>query len=54
MPVLECGYWPNLYAYHNTNIIYFVFERPFNVDKKYVDSVHDSIWEIFEFIKKNI
>ena len=54
MPVLEWGYWPNLYAYHNSDKIYFVFERPFNVDKKYVDSVHDSIWEIFEFIKKNI
>ena len=54
MPVLEWGYWPNLYAFHNSKIICFTFERPYNVDKKYVDMVHDSIIEIYDFIKKNI
>ena len=54
MPVLEWGYWPDLYAYHNSKMICFTFERPFNVDKNYVDAVHNSIEEIYEFIKKNI
>ena len=54
MPVLEWGYWPDLYAYHNSKIICFTFERPFNVDQKYVDAVHDSIMEIYDFIKENI
>ena len=54
MPVLDWGYWPDLYAYHNSKMICFTFERPFNVDQKYVDAVHDSIMEIYDFIKKNI
>lgn len=54
MPVLEWGYWPNIYAFHNSKIIYFTFERPYNVDNKYVESVHNSIVEIYEFIKSNI
>ena len=35
-------------------MICFTFERPYNVDKNYVDAVHNSIEEIYEFIKKNI
>ena len=54
MPVLDWGYWPDLYAYHNSKMICFTFERPFNVDQKYVDAVHGSIMEIYDFIKKNI
>ena len=54
MPVLDWGYWPDLYAFHNSTTVYFVFERPFNVDKNYVDSLHDSILEIYDFIKQNI
>ena len=54
MPVLEWGYWPDLYAFHNSTKICFTFERPNNVDEKYVNAVHDSIVEIHEFIKKNI
>ena len=54
MPVLDWGYWPDLYAFHNSTKIYFVFERPVNVDINYVNSLHDSIFEIFDFIKKNI
>jgi len=54
MPVLEWGYWPNLYAFHNSKMICFTFERPYNVDKKYLDAVHNSIIEIYEFIKANI
>ena len=53
MPVLEWGYWPNLYAFHNSKIICFTFERPFNVDQKYVNTIHNSIIEIFNFIKEN-
>ena len=54
MPVLDWGYWPDIYAYHNSKMICFTFERPYNVDKKYVDAVHDSIIEIYDFIKENI
>ena len=54
MPVLEWGYWPNLYAFHNSKMICFTFERPYNVDKKYLDAVHNSIIEIYEFIKASI
>lgn len=54
MPVLEWGYLPNLYAFHISKMICFTFERPYNVDKKYLDAVHNSIIEIYEFIKANI
>ena len=54
MPVLEWGYWPNIYAFHNSKIVGFTFERPYNVDKKYVDCVYNSIKEIYDFIKLNI
>jgi len=54
MPVLEWGYWPNFYAFHNSKIICFTFERPYNVDKKYVNAVYESIIEIYEFIKSNL
>ena len=54
MPVLEWGYWPNIYAFHNSKIVGFTFERPYNVDKKYVDCVYNSIKEIYDFVKLNI
>ena len=54
MPVIEWGYWPNIYTFHNSKKICFTFERPYNVDKNYVDTVHNSIIEIYGFIKNNI
>jgi hypothetical protein len=45
MPVLEWGYWPNIYAFHNSKMIYFTFERPYKIDKKYFNAVHNSILE---------
>ena len=54
MPVLEWGYWPNFYAFHNSKTICFTFERPFNVDSKYVNVIHDSIVEIINYIGNNI
>ena len=54
MPVIEWGYWPAIYTFHNSKKICFTFERPYNVDKNYVDAVHNSILEIYEFIKTNI
>ena len=54
MPVLEWGYWPNIYAFHNSKMICFTFERPYNIDKNYLNAVHNSILEIYEFIKNNI
>ena len=54
MPVIEWGYWPNIYTFHNSKKICFTFERPYNVDKNYVDTVHNSIMEIYGFIKNNI
>ena len=54
MPVIEWGYWPNIYTFHNSKKICFTFERPYNVDKNYIDTVHNSIIEIYGFIKNNI
>ena len=54
MPVIEWGYWPNIYTFHNSKKICFTFERPYNVDKNYVDTVHNSIIEIYGVIKNNI
>ena len=28
MPVIEWGYWPNIYTFHNSKKICFTFERP--------------------------
>ena len=52
-PVIEWGYWPNIYAFHNDKMIGVVFVRPFNVDQRYVDAIHDSFVEIMDFIKDN-
>ena len=53
-PVIEWGYWPNLYAFHNSKKLGFTFVRPFNVDKKYVDCVINNTYKFIDFIKKDV
>ena len=53
-PVAEYGYWPNLYAYHTDNELYFMFTPPYNVDPNFVGMVRDSIAEMMAFIERNV
>lgn len=53
-PVIECGYWPSIYSYHNSKILQFTFVRPVNVDQKYVETIIGMTREIYEFIKNDI
>lgn len=52
-PVAAFGYWPNLYAYHTDEELYFMFTPPYNVVPSFVAMVRDSIAEMMEFIERD-
>jgi len=51
--VTEEGYWPNLYCFNNNETFSLVLLHPNNIDKKFVDVIHDTSKEILDFIYKN-
>ena len=49
--VNEDGYWPNLYCFNNNETFSLVFLHPYNIEKNFIDNIHDTAVEIIEFIK---
>ena len=48
--VTEDGYWPNLYAFNNNETFSLVLLHPNNIDKKFIEVIHDMSVEIINFI----
>ena len=53
-PVIEWGYWPNIYAFHTKKVLSFMFTPPYNVDERFVTTVHDMIDKTYSFIKADV
>lgn len=51
--VTEDGYWPNLYSFNNNETFSLVLLHPHNIEKKFIDVIHDTAVEIIDFIIKN-
>ena len=48
--VTEDGYWPNLYSFNNNETFSLVLLHPNNIDKKFIEVIHDMSVEIINFI----
>ena len=51
--VTEEGYRPNLYCFNNNETFSLVLLHPYNIDKKFMDIIHDTSLEILNYIYKN-
>ena len=51
--ITEEGYWPNFYCFNNNETFSLVLNYPYNIDKKFVDTLHNTSSEILDFIYKN-
>ena len=51
--VTDDGYWPNLYCFNNNETFSLVLLHPNNIEKKFIDIIHDTSKEIINFIYNN-
>lgn len=51
--VNEYGYWTTLYSLNNGKTLSVILVHPYNVDKELINTIHDCVIEMIDFIKND-